>query len=95
VLGFPIYVGSPGTVIVRYVDRAGNLHGINTVIIALGSLDMGKSVDTMTQKVQTANDTVQESITLYSKSTLFGMAPGEGDGSPADITRQAGTQIRP
>ena len=33
VLGFPTYKNSPGTAIVRYVDRAGDLHGINTVII--------------------------------------------------------------
>ncbi len=88
VLGFPIYGGSPGPAIVRYVERVGDLHGINTVIIALGMGSPERSVDTMTQNVWATNGTVQKSMTLFS------MAPNEGDGSPIDIARQAGTQIR-
>jgi Ca2+/Na+ antiporter len=96
VLGFPTYEGStPGQVIVRYVDRVGDLHGINTVIIALGGFDVGNSVATMTQNVHAANGTVQKSLALIGTSTLFGVAPSGGNGSPADISRQAGTQIRP
>ncbi len=95
VLGFPIYRDSPGTAIVRYVDRVGDLHGINAVIIGVGGFDAGKSVATMMQKVHAANGTVQKSVLLVSKSTLLGMAPHGGSGSPADIARQAGTQIHP
>ncbi len=97
VLGFPVYGGSPGKAIVRYVDRVGDLHGINTVIIALNGLNVnvGKSVDTMTQHVYAANGTVQKSLAQGSALTLFGMAPSQENGSPADIARQAGTQIRP
>jgi hypothetical protein len=96
VLGFPVYGGSPGKVIVGYVDRVGDLHGLNTVIIALyGNLNVGKSVDTMTQHVHAANGTVQKSLALGSVLTLFGIAPSQGNSSPADIARQAGTQIRP
>jgi hypothetical protein len=96
VLGFPVYGGKPGTTIVRYVDKVGDLHGLNTVIIALnGNLNMGRSVDTMTQNVHAANGTVQKSIALGSALTLFGVAPGGGSGSPADSARQAGTQIHP
>jgi len=95
VLGFPTYGGSPGQVIVRYVDRLEDLHGINTVIIALGSYAPLKSADIMTQKVQAENGTVQKSLTLSSSITLLGMAPNQGIGSPADIARQVGTQIRP
>jgi hypothetical protein len=96
VLGFPVYGGSPGKVIIGYVDRVGDLHGLNTVIMALnGNLNVGESVDTMTQHVHAANGTVQQSITLGSALTLFGMAPSQGNGSPADIARHAGEHIRP
>ena len=84
VLGVPTYNNSPGTAIVRYVDRLGDLHGINTAIISIGASSPEKSVDIMTQKVEAANGTVQKSVALY-----------EGRGSPADTARQAGTQIRP
>ena len=94
-LGFPTYGSSPGTAIVRYVDRVGDLHRINTVIIACAGFDAGKSVATMTQNVHATNGTVQKSLALVSKSTWFGIAPSEGRGSPADTARQAGTQIRP
>jgi len=95
VLGFPIYGAKPGTAIVRYVDRIGDLHGMNAVIMALSGFNSTEtSVDTMTQKVHAANGTVQQSITLNGLITLLGMAPSQGSGSPADIARQAGTQIR-
>ena len=84
VLGVPTYNNSPGTAIVRYVDRVGDLHGINAVIISIGASSPEKSVDIMAQKVQATNGTVEKSIALY-----------EGGGSPADAARQAGTQIRP
>jgi hypothetical protein len=95
VLGFPTYGGSPGTAIIRYVDRVGDLHGINIVIIACAGFDAAKSVATMTQNVHAANGTVQKSLALVSKSTWFGMAPSGRTGSPADTARQAGTQICP
>jgi flavorubredoxin len=89
VLGFPAYSGSPGTAIVRYVDRLANLHGINTVIVACAAGSTGGSADTMKQKVQAAGGTFKEAI------SLFTMAPNEGNGSATDIARQAGTQIQP
>jgi hypothetical protein len=95
VVGFPVYGGSPGTAIVRYVDRVGDLHGINTVVIACGGGDDMKSVDTMTQNVHAANGTVLKSLALGSMGTAVGVAPSQGSGSPADIARQAGTQIHP
>jgi hypothetical protein len=57
VLVFPIYGGGPGTAAVRYVDRLGNLHGINTVII-----DVPASENTMKQKVQTENGIIIETL---------------------------------
>jgi len=85
VLGFPVYGGKPGEAIVRYVDRTSNLDGISTVIIALDGLNSpGGSVDTMKQKVQAANGTFYESLTLWSLS-----------GSATDSARQAGSKITP
>jgi hypothetical protein len=65
------------------------------IIVLSGFNSTGTSVETMTQKVHATNGTVQQSLTLSSTITLFGMAPSQGNGSPADIARQAGTQIRP
>jgi uncharacterized protein (UPF0333 family) len=96
VLSFPVYGAKPGTIIVRYGDRLGDLHGMNAVIIALSGFNSpGTSVDTMKQKVQANNGTVLTSLTLNDSITLLGLAPSQGSGSPADIARQAGTRIRP
>lgn len=89
VLGFPAYGGSPGTAIIRYIDRLANLHGVNTVIIACAAGSTGGSVDTMKQNVQAAGGTFKKAI------SLFTMAPNEGNGTATDIARQAGTQIQP
>jgi hypothetical protein len=83
VLAWPIYGGAPGAATVRYVDRVGNLHGIQTVIISVGG-PPGEGLNTMKQKLQTANGVVIESL-----------APNEGNGNATDIARQAGTQIHP
>jgi menaquinone-dependent protoporphyrinogen IX oxidase len=83
VLAWPIYGGAAGAATVRYVDRISNLHGIQTVLIAVGG-SPGKGFDTMTQKVQAANGTVVKSL-----------APNEGNGNATEIARQAGAQIQP
>lgn len=80
---FPIYGGSPGAAAVRYVDRVGNLRGIQVVIIAVGG-PPGGSLNTMKQNVQTANGVVMEAL-----------APNEGNGNSTDIARQAGSRIAP
>jgi flavorubredoxin len=89
VLGFPCYGASPGTAIIRYVDRLANLQGINTVIVACAAGSPGGSVDTMKQKVQAAGGTFRDSL------SLFTMAPNEGNGTATDIARQTGAQIQP
>jgi hypothetical protein len=58
VLAFPIYGGAPGAAAVRYVDRLGNLHGIHTVIIDVGS----SAENVMKQKVEAENGTVIETL---------------------------------
>ncbi len=89
VLGFPCYGASPGTAIIRYVDRLANLQGINTVIVACAAGSPGGSVDTMKQKVQAAGGTFRDSL------SLFTMAPNEGNGTATDTAKQAGAQIQP
>jgi len=89
VLAFPIYAGSPGKAVVRYVDRIGDLHGVQTIIIALAAGSPGDSVNTMKQKVEAANGTFMESLTLFS------ITPNEGNGSATDIAREAGSKIAP
>ena len=85
VLGFPVYGGKPGEPIVRYINRTSDLNGIRTVIIALDGLNSpAASVDTLKQKVQAANGTFYESLTLW-----IGNFPA------ADIARQAGSKIAP
>ena len=59
-----------------------DLHRTNAVIISIGASSPEKSVDILTQKVQTVNATVRTSIALY-----------EVRGSPTNAARQAGTQI--
>jgi flavorubredoxin len=85
VLGFPVYGGKPGDPIMRYINRTSDLNGISTVIIALDGLNSpAASVDTLKQKVQAANGTFYESLTLWI-----------GNFSAADIARQAGSKIAP
>lgn len=57
VLAFPIYAGGPGAAAVRYVDRLGNLYGMQTVII-----DVPANENTMKQKVQAENGIVIETL---------------------------------
>jgi flavorubredoxin len=96
VLVFPIYGGTPGKVIVDYLNDTGNLRGTNTVIIALGGMNsLGTSADTMKQKIQAANGTVLTSLYFNAPITLLGFAPGQGSGSPADLARQASARISP
>jgi flavorubredoxin len=89
VLGFPVYGGSPGTAILRYVDTLTTLQGIDTVVIACAAGSHGGSVDAIKQKVEATGGTVKESLALFS------MAPNEGNGSATDIAREAGTRLRP
>ena len=83
VLLWPNYGGTAGAATVRYVDRIGNMHGIQTVLIATGGNPVG-AFDTMKQKVQAANGVV-----------ISALAPNEGNGNAIEIAQQAGAQINP
>ena len=85
VLGFPVYAGNTENAVVRYLNRTGNLNGINTVLLAadgLNSPDLG--IDNMKQEVQAANGTVYDSLALWNWNF-----------SAKDLARQAGSKIAP
>lgn len=94
VVGTPTY-GGPGQAVVRYIDRVGDLHGINTTIIAVGGGSPERSADAINQQVRASNGTVVKSLAQSSMSTLIGVVPSGGAGSQADVARQAGAQIPP
>lgn len=81
VLAWPIYGGAAGQATVRYVDRIGNLDGIQTVLIATGGGKTG--FDTMTQKVQAANGVVIDTV-----------APKDSGSAAIGTAQQAGTRIQ-
>ena len=85
VLGFPVYAGHPENAIVRYLNRTGNLNGIDTMILAADGLNSPDiSIDAMKQKVQAANGTIYDSLALWNWNF-----------SAKDIARQAGSKIAP
>lgn len=82
VLAWPIYGGAAGEATVRYVERIGDLNGMQTVLIATGGGKTG--FDTMTQKVQAANGAVIDTV-----------APKDLGSAAVETARQAGAQIQP
>lgn len=94
VVGTPTY-GGPGQAVVRYIDRVGDLHGINTATIAVGGGSPERSADAINKQVRASNGTVVKSLAQSNLSTLIGVVPSGGDGSQAYVAQQAGTQIPP
>ena len=84
VLAYPVYGGTPGSAIVKYVDRLGNLNGINTIIIACAGGDSGESIIPLRQQVEEANGVF-----------LISMALSNQVGSSIEEARQAGSNINP
>lgn len=61
---WPIYDLNPGPTITNYVQRLGNLNGINTTIISIcGGMDPLNAHATMNKIVQDANGTIVQSLT--------------------------------
>jgi flavorubredoxin len=84
-LAYPVYGGTVGTAVVRYVSRISDFNGIDTVIIALqGGDEPSLTIDTLKQKLQTANGTFIEGLTFST-----------GDSSAIESARQAGSNIMP
>lgn len=66
VLVWPLYDLSPGPTLTNYVNRVGNLHGINTVVLTVGGgIDPFNAANAMRNTVQHANGTIFESLTLF------------------------------
>lgn len=66
-LGYPVYGETPGSAIVKYVDRVGNLNEINTVIIACAGGDSGESIIPLKERVENANGVFFFSMALSSQ----------------------------
>lgn len=79
-----MYGGTVGTAIVSYVNRIGDLGGIDTVIIACGGGDSGESIEPLKQQVQDANGVFYDSMALSNQV-----------GSALESARQAGIDITP
>jgi len=84
VLAYPVYGGTPGSAIVKYVDRVGNLNGINTIILACAGGDSGESIIPLRQQVEEANGTFYFSLALSSQVS-----------SSIEGARQAGSNFDP
>ena len=84
VLAYPVYGGTPGSAIVKYVDRVGNLNGINTIIIACAGGDSGETIIPLKQQVEEANGAFYFSLALSSQVS-----------SSIEDARQAGSNINP
>jgi hypothetical protein len=84
VIAYPVYGGTPGSAIVKYVDRLGNLNGINTIIIACAGGDSGETIIPLKQQVEEANGVFYFSLALSSQV-----------GSSIEDARQAGSNINP
>lgn len=66
VLCWPIYDFNPAPTITGYVNRVGDLNGLNTVILTVGGgLDPLNTQATMNKIVQDAHGSVIQSLTLF------------------------------
>jgi len=84
VLAYPVYGETPGSAIVSYVNRTGNLNTINTVIIACAGGDSGESIVPLRQQVEEANGSFFSSLALSSQVS-----------SSIENARQAASNIYP
>ncbi|MCW4017273.1 MAG: hypothetical protein NWF00_01095 [Candidatus Bathyarchaeota archaeon] len=70
VLAYPVYGGTPGTAIVKYVNNS-NLNGLNTVIIACAGSDSGESITPLKQQVPKRKRHILLIIGFVQRSRLF------------------------
>jgi hypothetical protein len=65
-LCWPIYDFNPGTAITSQIHRIGNLHGTNTIVVAVGGgLDPLNASSNRDKTVQNANETVTQTIKAF------------------------------
>lgn len=80
----------PDSATMRHLERMGDLHGINTVIVALAGVGGAESTTKALQRVlSSANGTIVKLLALYNQ------APNEGNKSAIEIAEQAGSEITP
>ncbi|XHH09165.1 MAG: hypothetical protein ACFCUE_00670 [Candidatus Bathyarchaeia archaeon] len=66
VLCWPIYDFNPAPTVTNYLDRVGNLNGINTTIITVGGgLDPFNAQSAMNRTVQDTNGAIIQSLTMF------------------------------
>ena len=84
-LAYPVYGGTAGTAIVNYINRIGDLGGINTLILACGGGDTGETLQLpLSPLVLSANGTIYNELSLSNQ-----------DSSALDVARQTGIDIQP
>lgn len=86
-LGSPTYGGAPAGSLGRYLERVGDLDGLNAVVIATGS--SSPATEAMESMVTGYGGVVVESLGL---NTEFG---GVNPGDPMEIARESGAFINP
>lgn len=90
VLGSPNYGGNPAQPVINYLNRVGDLGGMDTVIITTGGGLGTESADIMAKSVQEANGTIIKILILSNQ------APNEelyGISDPLEIATNAGKEI--
>ena len=81
------YEFNPDMPTTRYLERIGDLGGIETVVITLGAGYGEQSQKVLENLVEDSNGVIIESLLLYS------IAPNEGDFSATEIANQAAKAI--
>ena len=81
------YAFTPDSPTTRHLERIGDLNGINTVLLTLGSGSATESKQSLENMIQDQNGTIIKSILVYS------LAPNEGDKSPTEYAKQTAQEI--
>ena len=81
------YASKPDSPTTRQLQRIGDLKGIQTVLLTLGSGSAIESKQSLENMIETQNGTIIKSLLLYS------LAPNEGDKSPTEIAKQTAKEI--
>ena len=81
------YAFTPDSPTTRHLERIGDLNGMNTVLLTLGSGSATESKKFLENMIQDQNGTIIKSILVYS------LAPNEGDKSPTEYAKQTAQEI--
>ncbi|MCW4023877.1 MAG: hypothetical protein NWF01_02440 [Candidatus Bathyarchaeota archaeon] len=71
---FPVYGGTAGTAVVSYINRIGDLGGVDTVILACGGGDVKENLNPpLKQQVQDANGNFYKGLSLSAQDSSGSM----------------------